>query len=297
MIHPISARPINSFLHRLCLAAVAATVIAGAYDTASAQSNAVQAIVGETNAKTPEVSTVDVRRILSDASAILVDSRKRGEFVAGHIAGAKNASSVDEIGKLVDGDKGKALVLYCNGQNCQASRTLSEQLVTAGFTNIKRYQLGIPMWRALNGPVEIELEGVLRIYKVDQTAKFFDARAAAEFAKVNLPDEEFHLYQKLFDIIYQQLVQPDLLIYLHAPVQQLQKNIHKRNRPYEQSIPDDYLFKLQETYTSYIKQHGIKTLFIDATNADFLGNEKHFQVILDALEKNYEPGHHYFTLP
>ena len=187
MIHPISARPINSFLHRLCLAAVAATVIAGAYDTASAQSNAVQAIVGETNAKTPEVSTVDVRRILSDASAILVDSRKRGEFVAGHIAGAKNASSVDEIGKLVDGDKGKALVLYCNGQNCQASRTLSEQLVTAGFTNIKRYQLGIPMWRALNGPVEIELEGVLRIYKVDQTAKFFDARAAAEFAKVNLP--------------------------------------------------------------------------------------------------------------
>jgi len=117
------------------------------------------------------------------------------------------------------------------------------------------------------------------------------------FARVNLPDEEFHLYQKLFDIIYQQLVQPDLLIYLHAPVHQLQKNIRKRNRPYEQSIPDDYLFKLQETYTSYIKQHGIKTLFIDATNADFLGNEKHFQVILDALEKVYEPGHHYFTLP
>src|SRR6476659_3251687 len=49
-----------------------------------------------------------------------------------------------------------------------------------------------------------------------------------------------------------ELVQPELLIYLHAPVQQLQKNIRKRNRPYEQSIPDDYLFKLQETYTSYI---------------------------------------------
>jgi deoxyguanosine kinase len=117
------------------------------------------------------------------------------------------------------------------------------------------------------------------------------------FAKVNLPDEEFHLYQKLFDIIYQQLIQPDLLIYLHAPVQQLQKNIRKRNRSYEQAIPDNYLFRLQETYTSYIKQHGIKTLFIDASHADFLGNEKHFRVILDALEKDYEPGQHYFTLP
>jgi deoxyadenosine/deoxycytidine kinase len=87
------------------------------------------------------------------------------------------------------------------------------------------------------------------------------------FAKVNLPDEEFYLYQKLFDIILQQLVQPDLLIYLHTPVQQLQKNIRKRNRPYEQSISDDYLFNLQETYTNYIRHHGIKTLFIDAANA------------------------------
>ena len=75
------------------------------------------------------------------------------------------------------------------------------------------------------------------------------------FAKVTLPDEEFRLYQKLFDIIHQQLVFPDILIYLHAPVQKLQSNIKKRNREYEQKIPDEYLFKVQETYTSYIKQH------------------------------------------
>jgi rhodanese-related sulfurtransferase len=43
------------------------------------------------------------------------------------------------------------------------------------------------MWRALNGPVEIELEGILRIYKIDQTALFFDARKAADFAKASLP--------------------------------------------------------------------------------------------------------------
>lgn len=117
------------------------------------------------------------------------------------------------------------------------------------------------------------------------------------FAKVNLPEEEFRLYQKLFDIIHQQLIFPDILIYLHAPVQKLQKNIKKRNRPFEQSIPDEYLFSIQETYTSYIKQHHIKTIFIDASNADFLGNEAHLQVVLDALEKDFEAGQHYFTLP
>ncbi|MBL0269332.1 MAG: deoxynucleoside kinase [Chitinophagaceae bacterium] len=117
------------------------------------------------------------------------------------------------------------------------------------------------------------------------------------FAKVTLPEDEFRLYQRLFEIIHQQLVQPDILIYLHAPVSKLQVNIKKRNRSYEQNIPDDYLFNIQETYTHYIKQHNIKTLFVDASNADFLHNEAHLQVIFDALDKDYENGQHYVSLP
>jgi len=117
------------------------------------------------------------------------------------------------------------------------------------------------------------------------------------FAKVNLPDDEFRLYQRLFDIIHQQLLQPDLLIYLHTPVSRLQQNIKKRNRSYEKNIADEYLFSIQETYTHYIKDHNIKTLFIDASNADFLGNEKHLKVVIDALEHDYEQGQHYLTLP
>jgi deoxyguanosine kinase len=117
------------------------------------------------------------------------------------------------------------------------------------------------------------------------------------FAKVNLAEEEFLLYQKLFDIINPQLIQPDLLIYLHAPVSKLKENIRKRNRAYEQAIASEYLFSLQETYTQYIKQHNIKTLFIDASSADFLGNEKHLNTVLEALNYDYEEGRHYLHLP
>lgn len=117
------------------------------------------------------------------------------------------------------------------------------------------------------------------------------------FAKVNLPEEEFLLYQKLFDIINPQLVQPDLLIYLHAPVNKLKENIKKRNRSYEQNIESEYLFTLQETYTQYIKQHNIKTLFIDASKSDFLGNDEHLKVVIDALDKDYDDGQHYLNLP
>jgi deoxyadenosine/deoxycytidine kinase len=117
------------------------------------------------------------------------------------------------------------------------------------------------------------------------------------FAKVNLPDEEYRLYQKLFEIMHQQILQPDILIYLHAPVAKLQQNIKKRNRPYEQGITNDYLFDIQQTYSAYIRQHPIKTLLVDAGNADFLNNPLHLKAILDALEKDYKPGQHFVTLP
>ena len=117
------------------------------------------------------------------------------------------------------------------------------------------------------------------------------------FARVNLPEQEYKLYQKLFEILSTQLVQPELLIYLHAPVSKLQANIRKRNRSYEQAIPDEYLLNIQETYTQYIRQHKIRTIFVDVSNADFLGNPAHLQKVIDALDNDYDEKHNYFTLP
>ncbi|GEP88450.1 Deoxyadenosine/deoxycytidine kinase [Chitinophaga terrae (ex Kim and Jung 2007)] len=113
------------------------------------------------------------------------------------------------------------------------------------------------------------------------------------FARINLPPEEYSLYQKLFDIINPQLVQPELLVYLNAPVSKLQENIRHRNRPYEQQIPDEYLLNVHDTYMQYIKQHPVRTLVIDTTRVDFLHNPDDFKKILDALEQTYEPGVHY----
>jgi rhodanese-related sulfurtransferase len=169
---------------------LALAVLAGG---AAAQSgNVFQATLAEPNQKTQEVSTEQLRRILADGSTIVVDARPYKEYVAGHIPGARNlegapSTHVAALETLVRGDKSKALVLYCNGPFCQASKRLADQLVAAGFTNVRRYQLGMPVWRALGGPTVIELEGVVRIFKADQTAMYFDARSAEDFAKGSLP--------------------------------------------------------------------------------------------------------------
>ena len=175
------------------LTAIATLALSILLGSAAAQTVSVyQATLAETNQKTQEVSTEQVRRIVADGSAILVDTRSHAEYVAGHIPNAQSfngpaSTHVAELERSVGGDKSKALVLYCNGPYCGQSGRLADQLIAAGFTNVRRYQLGIPVWRALGGPTEIELEGIVRIFKVDRTAVFIDARPAQEFAKGSIP--------------------------------------------------------------------------------------------------------------
>jgi rhodanese-related sulfurtransferase len=157
-----------------------------------------QATLTEPNQRTPEVSTDELRQILADQSAIVFDSRPHMEYAISHIPGARNVaakpdvpisvyiSDVAEIARLVP-DKDAAIVLYCNGPFCGKSKRLSEELLEAGYTNVRRYQLGAPVWRALVGIMEIETDGVRYVRDSDRTAVFVDARSPDEFRAGSLP--------------------------------------------------------------------------------------------------------------
>jgi deoxyadenosine/deoxycytidine kinase len=116
------------------------------------------------------------------------------------------------------------------------------------------------------------------------------------FAKVTLSEDEYKLYQRLFEIVQQNIIQPQLLIYLHAPIEKLHQNIKKRQRSYEQNIPSEYLQRIQDIYLQYLKQFAVPILFVDASHADFLNDDKHLNIITAALEKEYEIGMHYIEL-
>jgi rhodanese-related sulfurtransferase len=123
----------------------------------------------EADRSTSEVSTDEMRRIVADQSAIVLDARPHAEFAISHIPGAVNVSQkpgttmalyvsdVKEVERIAAGRKGAPLVLYCNGPYCGKSKRLAGDLAAAGFTNVRRYQLGIPVWRALGGVTQIEL--------------------------------------------------------------------------------------------------------------------------------------------
>lgn len=116
------------------------------------------------------------------------------------------------------------------------------------------------------------------------------------FAKVNLAGHEYDLFQKLFDIIDPHLPAPDLLIYLHSPINRLMQNIRKRGRSYEQNIPMEYLEKVQEVYQQYLKQSIHKTLIVDMSSVDFHSNPSHFTQLTDFLDKDYDFQTHYLSV-
>jgi len=114
-----------------------------------------RATLEERNQKTSEVSTEELRRILADRSAIIFDARPPREYAISHIPGAVNVSGqpgrprsqyvpdASEIIRAVGGNKASPIVLYCSGPFCGRSKRLSEELLATGFTNVRRYQLGI----------------------------------------------------------------------------------------------------------------------------------------------------------
>ena len=117
------------------------------------------------------------------------------------------------------------------------------------------------------------------------------------FAQNNLMEDELQLFYGLFDIMFSNLPKPSLLIYLHADIQCLQKNIKRRNRTYEQDIADCYLLKIQNKYLDFFKkQNDFPVLIIDVTNADFVQNDSVYQKIFSAIKKSYPIGLHYLSL-
>ena len=150
------------------------------------------ATLGDSGATTPEISTEELRDALANKSALVLDVRPAMEVATSHILGAQNVaqkpgtskalyvSDAAEIERLAGGDRNKAVILYCNGPFCGKSKRVSDELLAAGFKNVKRYQLGIPVWRALGGITQIEPEGVRYVMQNDQTAVWLDTRSAQD---------------------------------------------------------------------------------------------------------------------
>lgn len=104
------------------------------------------------------------------------------------------------------------------------------------------------------------------------------------FAKVTLPEDEFALYRKFFNVIYKDMQQPDLYVYLYQNTERLLQNIEKRGREYEQNIQPEYLENINKGYVEFIKsQPHLNVKVIDVSEMDFVNNRVDYLNVLQQI--------------
>jgi len=135
-----------------------------------------------------EISTEQLQQILANKSEPVVDVRTPQEYAIAHIPGSIHIYEKD-LDKLVQllPDKKAGMVIYCNGPYCHKGKRVAAQLLKRGYTNIKSYELGLPVWRAYGNTVQTDLAGCKYIFPADKTAVWVDARPKEEYARGTVP--------------------------------------------------------------------------------------------------------------
>lgn len=94
------------------------------------------------------------------------------------------------------------------------------------------------------------------------------------FAKLTLPPQEFELFDEVYSLIRPLIPQPDLIVYLDAPVDILLERISQRGRQLENAMSPDYLERLREGYQEELKRSGAKVVRVDTTKKDLRSSEE-----------------------
>ena len=111
------------------------------------------------------------------------------------------------------------------------------------------------------------------------------------FAGHTLKSDEYELFMRLFNTLNNTAPVPDLLVYLHRPVDVIFDQIKSRNRGMESDITKDYLVRVQRAYLDYFRviTH-MPILVIELGEMDFLKNREDYELVKEMIDRNYQPG-------
>ena len=123
--------------------------------------------------------------------------------------------------------------------------------------------------------------GLLQPYRV--FLKLFDKDAL--FARLNLSDDEFALYQNIYRNLAPQAPPPDLVIYLQASPETLIERVRRRAVNYERQISDSYLTRLSQAYSDFFYHYdAAPVLIVNSENLNFVDNDGDFALLLQRIE-------------
>jgi deoxyadenosine/deoxycytidine kinase len=110
------------------------------------------------------------------------------------------------------------------------------------------------------------------------------------FARMNLDDDEFELYQKVYADLAPQAPTPDLVIYLQAPIDALQERVRRRGVDFERGMDADYLQRLANSYSEFFHRYeAAPLLIVNTSNLNFAESETDFELLVERMSKMRGP--------
>ena len=115
------------------------------------------------------------------------------------------------------------------------------------------------------------------------------------FAHLTLDDSELMIYNRLYDLLWDQVPKPELVIYLQGSLDTLLKRIKKRGRAYEKAISSSYLQEISAAYSHYFYRYDETPLLVVNTNEiDFVNTPEHFEQLVEQV-RNAQKGTQYYV--
>jgi len=104
------------------------------------------------------------------------------------------------------------------------------------------------------------------------------------FARINLDEAEFHLYQKVYEGVRPQMPPPDLVIYLQAPASVLAERVRKRGRACERGLSESYLAEVARAYSEFFYHYqAAPLLIVNSEHLDLAANDDHFRLLVQRI--------------
>lgn len=153
------------------------------------------------------------------------------------------------------------------------------------YQNPRRYAFQIQMFfllRRYQHSMEISQKGLFKSAVVSDY--LFDKDRI--FARTNLDDNEFWLYEQLFQLLKKRIPPPDLVIFLQANTEILMQRIRKRDMEYERAINFKYLDEINQAFNDFFFHYtDAPMLVVNASNIDFVNIPEDFEDLVNEIRK------------
>jgi len=162
------------------------------------------------------------------------------------------------------------------------------------YQNPARYALATQLSFLLRRAEQVQDFRQIDLFQNAHIADFLIDKDAL-FAELTLNADELKLYQQIYQSLTIDAPQPDLVIYLQAPVEVLQSRIAARNRSYEKPISLGYLSQLSDAYTQFFHQYDENTLLtVNTQSIDLIHNDTDYDALIDEVNQ-VQSGRHYYN--